>query len=52
VLAWREHVLVNAVDECSVEIEQEGLSSCGCVLIINRLSICHLLILASLKEGL
>src|SRR5262245_8970565 len=47
--APRQHVLVNVVDERSVEVEDEGLSSCGWILIISRLAVCHLPILA-LKE--
>ena len=44
-LAPRKHVLIDAVDECSIEIEEKSLSSCGCVLIISCLVVRHLFIL-------
>lgn len=34
-----EHVLIDAIDEGSIEIEKKGLSSCSCVLIIGHLLI-------------
>src|SRR6185369_10221356 len=44
-LAPGKYVLVDAVDQCAVEIEEEGLSSRGCIFSIKRLVRCHRLIL-------
>jgi hypothetical protein len=49
-LAPREHVLIDAVDECSIEIEKKGLSSYVCVLIISRSVVSHLFILPFVEK--